>query len=96
MLFDEFTELFFSGTLNLTLIYLSHFYKPVKDLFYSLLDSNSRTYFTILNSLEYKEVLGVFIFCFLLFRIVHVLYIVGAYFSRKLKFIIYGQKIEVK
>lgn len=88
--------LFKCGTLIMTLIYLSHFYKPVKDLLYSILHVNSRNYFNSLNTLEYKEVLGVFIFCFILFRIVHVLCIAGAYFSRKLKSIIYGQKIEVK
>ncbi|MGB0293316.1 MAG: hypothetical protein ACPGAO_00700 [Flavobacteriaceae bacterium] len=88
--------IFKCGTLILTLIYLSHFYKPVKDLFYSILQTNGRNYINRLNTLEYKEVLGVLIFCFLLFRIVHALCIVGAYFSRKLKYIIYGQKTEVK
>lgn len=76
---------FKSGTLILTLIYMIHFFESGKAIFYLLLDRSNGSSFNFWDALGYKEVLTVFLFCYLVIRTLHVLYGVTNYFSRKLK-----------
>lgn len=76
---------FKSGTLILTLIYMIHFFESGKVILHSLFDHSSGSSFNFWHALGYKEVLTVFLFCYLVIRTLHVLYGVTNYFSRKLK-----------